>query len=139
MRARRGGWRGPLAVAAVLGLAGAAGAEDPARAVVTGLPYEAVWAAALEAVAGYPLERSAAGVIVTARVERAPRPEAPDERGCERVAERVRVAVDPFGERVTRVSVTVEVEGLRAGAWAPLAGGEGRAREILARLRAAQG
>ena len=111
-------------------------AAGPVRMVVADLPYSRVWDAALRTVAGYPVERAAEGWIVTGWRERPPRPEEP---GFERIAERVTLRVEPFGERVSRVTVEVEAHGLRAGQWVPVADTTGRAREILERLREAQG
>lgn len=126
-------WRAAGAVGLIL--AGGLLAEGfTANAVVTDVPYARVWEAALRAVAGYPLERAADGVIVTGRVERLPRG---DEEGLERIAERITLRVERFGEGVTRVTVDVEAEGWRAGAWVRWPATEATARAVLARLRAA--
>jgi len=106
------------------------------RAVVADLPYDRVFAAAVRAVEGYPIERVADGVIATGWRSRAPRP---DEPGFERVEERVTLRVEPFGERVTRVTVEVDARGWREGAFWPLEDTRATAREVLARLREAQG
>jgi hypothetical protein len=123
--------------AALLVLAGGTAAEGAAmRVVVADLPYARVWEAALRAVEGAPIERAADGVIVTGRVERPPRPE---EAGFERVAERVTLRVEAFAERITRVTVLVEAQGWRGGAWVPVPDGAETARAIVDRLRAATG
>jgi hypothetical protein len=70
------------------------------------MPYACVWAAAQEAVRDYPVERIADGEIVTGWRERPARVEEP---GFERVAERVRLEVERFGEGITQVAATVEV------------------------------
>jgi hypothetical protein len=80
--------------------------------------------------------RAVDGVIESGRTERAPRP---DEPGLERVAEWITVRVEEVGPRVTRVTVEVRAEGLRAGRWEALRDGEVTARDVLARIRAAQG
>jgi hypothetical protein len=100
--------------------------------VVADLPYPRVWEAAQRAVGEYPIERAADGWIVTGWRERAPRP---DEPWFERLAERVTLRVEPFGERVSRVTVAVEARGRRAGQWVVVPHTEARAREVLARLR----
>lgn len=105
------------------------------RMVVADLPYERVWDAAMRAVEGYPVERAADGVIVTTRIERSPRAE---EGGFERVAERITVRVEAFGERITRVTVEVDAEGWRGGSWVRIPDTDVTGRAILARLRAAQ-
>jgi hypothetical protein len=125
-------------VAAVLALV--AGAVTPVEAatvymVVADLPYARVWSAANAALAGYPVERAADGVIQTGWVER-PAGEAPG--GVERVQERVTVRVEPFGERVTRVAVSVEARAWRDGQWIPLADTSAREHAILDRIRDAQ-
>lgn len=131
MRGRRG-----TAVAALwgllLGLAGGAAAGGEVGLVVADLAYERVWAAALQAVDGYPLERAADGVIVTGPRER---PARPGEGAFERVAERVTIRVEPVGVRVTRVTVAVEASGWRGGAWVPIADTAPLARDVLARIR----
>ncbi len=107
----------------------------PIRMVVADLPYARVWDAAVQAVAGYPIERAAGGVIATGWRERDARPTEP---GFTRVRDRVSLRVEPAGERITRVTVDVEAAGRRAGEWVPLADTEPIAREVLARLRDAQ-
>jgi len=111
-------------------------AAQAPRLVVLDLPYDRVWANTLRALVDYPIERAADGVIVTRRVERAPRP---DEAAFDRVAERVTVRLDDFGPRSTRIAVEVLAEGHRAGAWVPIADTEATARAVLDRVRAAQG
>ena len=106
------------------------------RVLVADLPYARVWAAAVRAVEGYPLERARDGLILTQRVERPPRA---DEAGFERIAERITLRVEAFGVRSTRVTVEVEAEGRRHDAWVPISETGGTAREIVARLRAAEG
>ena len=77
--------------------------------------------------------------MFTERVERPPRPaEAPWEAGTDRVAERVTLWVEPFGDRLTQLRVRIEAEGRRGSAWAPLPVGEAPARELLAYLRDAR-
>jgi hypothetical protein len=106
------------------------------RMVVADLPYDRVFAAAMRAVEGYPIERVADGVIVTGWLSRAPRP---DEPGFERVEERVTLRVEPFGARITRVTVEVDARGWRGDGFRPIGDTRGTAREVLARLREAQG
>jgi hypothetical protein len=126
---------GPILGAAALAVA-LLGEAGTMRMVVADLPYERVWTAALQAVAGYPIERAADGVIVTGWHERAPRA---SETGWSRVRERVAMRVEAAAERITRVTVEVEAAGWRAGEWVPIADTEPLAREVLARLRDAQG
>jgi len=154
---RRGpAWRRLLALGLVAGLAAAAVGLGPSpaagagmspsgpahsvaqvpRLVVLDQPYAEVWAATLRALGHYRLERSADGVIVIHRTERPPRG---DEAGFTRVAERITVRVDGFGPGSTRIAVEVLAEGLRAGTWTAIPHTEATAREILARIRAAQG
>lgn len=102
------------------------------RMVVADLPYARVWAAAVRAVEGYPVERAEAGVIVTGWRERPARQEEP---GFERVAEQVTLRVEAFSDRITRVTVGVEARGFRDGQWVPISETEELARAILARLR----
>lgn len=104
------------------------------RLVVADVPYERVWAAALLALEGYPVERAADGAILTAWAERPARPE---ESAFDRVAERLTLRVEPMGVGITRVTVLVDAEGRRGGGWVPIADTEPMARAILARLRAA--
>jgi hypothetical protein len=106
------------------------------RLLVIDLPYAQVWEGAVRALEGYPLVRAADGVIETARMERAPRPE---EAGVQRVAERVVVRVEPLGSKVTRVTVTVETEALRDGRWQAIAASPASARTVLDRIRASLG
>jgi hypothetical protein len=135
-------WRATAIVTALplllaLGPGGPEGAEAAVvRAVVADLPYARVWEAAVRAMTGFPIERAGDGVIVALPRERPARPE---EGAFARVAERVVVRVEPFGERITRVSVEVEVSGLRDGVWVPIPDGDGAtARAILDRLEAEQ-
>ena len=103
--------------------------------VVADLPYARVWSAATAALAGYPVERAADGVIQTGWTERPPG-EGPS--GVARVQERVTVRVEPFGERITRVTVSVEARGWRDGQWTPLADTRAREHAILDLIRDAQ-
>jgi hypothetical protein len=133
-----------LGILALAGLAALAGTPAPGalaeagtmRMVVADLPYARVWDAATRALADYPLEQLADGLIRTGWRERAP---GEGEAGFERLRERAVVRVEPFAERVTRVTVEVEAQGWRDGQWAPIADTEARARAILARIREAQG
>jgi hypothetical protein len=120
---------------ALLGASAASG-TGMMRAVVADLPYDRVLAAAVRALDGYPIAGVADGVITTEWRARAPRP---DEPGFERVEERVTLRVEPAGERITRVTVEVEARGWRGGVARPIADTRAIAREILARLREAQG
>jgi hypothetical protein len=106
------------------------------RLLVLDLPYERVWEATLRALADYPIERAADGVVVVGRLERAPRS---DEAGIARVAEHITVRLDAFGPGSTRIMVEVLAQGLRNGTWTAIAPTEVTAREILAKIRAAQG
>jgi hypothetical protein len=124
-----------LVLALTLGVA-APGEAATVRMVVADLPYTSVWRAANEALAGYPVERSADGVIQTGWAERPPGEGA---GGVGRVQERVTVHVEPFGERITRVTVSVEARGWREGQWTPLPDTEAREHAILDRIRDAQG
>jgi hypothetical protein len=72
-------------------------------------------------------------VIETARTERVPRP---DERGAERVAERITVRVEAVAVLVTRVTVMVDAQVLRDGRWQPLAESPVTVRTVLDRIRA---
>jgi hypothetical protein len=131
----RSAWRGLVLAVAIVAASGLAEARG-VRLVVADLPYATVWAAAIRALDGYPLERTESGVIATRRVERAA------ERGegpYARIAERITLRVEAFGERVTRVSIEVEAEGWRDGAWVALRDTEVQAQRIVERLRAAQG
>jgi len=131
-------WRSIGLVAALLLLLGGPGGAEAAvvRAVVADLPYARVWEAAVRALAGFAIERAADGLIVAAPRERPARPE---EAAFSRVAERVVVRVEAFGERITRVSVEVETTGWRDGTWVPIPDGEATARTILERLKDEQG
>jgi hypothetical protein len=125
---------------AVLVLAGAAliarvEGGGTVRMVVADLPYARVWSAATFALAGYPVERAADAIIQTGWAERPPG-EGP--AGVERVQERVTVRVEPFAERITRVSVSVEARGWRDGQWVPLADTRAREHAILDLIRDAQ-
>jgi hypothetical protein len=122
----------PLVFVLALGNSAAANA-GPVRMVVADVPYARVWAAALEAVGEYPIERIAEGDIVTGWRERPARPE---EQGFERVADRVRLQVEVFGERITRISVIAEVRGWRDGGWISLGEAGPLERDVLARIRA---
>jgi hypothetical protein len=104
--------------------------------MIMDMPYARVWDGAVHALAGYSITRAADGVIETARAERAPRP---DETGAERVAERLTVRVQPVGERIVRVTVTVAAEALRNGRWEAVDPSPGTAREVLDRIRAGLG
>ncbi|HEV8676825.1 MAG TPA: hypothetical protein VGX21_22545 [Methylomirabilota bacterium] len=103
--------------------------------VVADLPYPRVWEAAVRAVAGYPVERAADGVIVTGWRERPP---AAGEGGFGRVQERVTLRVEPFADRITRVTAEAEARGWRDGQWVTIADTDAIARDVLARLRDAQ-
>jgi hypothetical protein len=126
--------RGMVSLAFVLVLATPA-AADPAllRMVVADIPYVRVWAAAQEAVRDYPLERMADGEIVTGWRDRPARVE---EQDFERVAERVRLEVEPFGDRITRITATVETRGWQDGGWVTIADAAPVTRDLLARIRA---
>ena len=104
--------------------------------MVMDMPYARVWDGAVHALSGYTLARAADGVIETARVERAPRP---DEPGADRVAERVTVRVEAVGERITRVTVSVSAEAFRDGGWRAVDPSPATAREVLDRIRAGLG
>ncbi len=102
------------------------------RMVVADLPYARVWAAAAAALREYTLTRAADGMIETAWSERSPRD---GDAGFERIRERVVVRVEPFAERITRVTVDVEAQGLRDGQWLPIPDTLARERAILDRIR----
>jgi hypothetical protein len=53
----------------------------------------------------------------------------------ERVAERVQLRVEAFGERITRITATVEVRGWREGGWVMIEETGPVARDLLARIR----
>jgi hypothetical protein len=103
------------------------------RLLVMDLPYARVWEGTVRALGGYALARASDGVIETARVERAPRP---DEAGVERVAERVTVRVEAVADKVTRVTVTVAAEALRDGSWRAVGASPATVRTVLDRIRA---
>jgi hypothetical protein len=106
------------------------------RLLVMDLPYGRVWDGAVRALAGYPLARASEGVIETARMERAPRP---DEAGLERVAERVTVQVEAMADKVTRITVTVAAEALRGGRWEAREASPATVRAILDQIRTGVG
>jgi hypothetical protein len=106
------------------------------RLLVMDLPYARVWEGAVRAFGDQALSRAADGVIETARTERAP---LSDEAGVDRIAERVTVRVESTAERITRITVTVEAEGLQGGVWRPIEASPTRARAILDRIRASIG
>ena len=80
------------------------------------------------------MEQSAEGDSVTRWRERSP---TAGDQGYERVAERVHLQVESFGERITRITAIVEIRGWRDGAWVGLDGSEALERSVLARIRAA--
>ena len=106
----------------------------PARMVVADVPYARVWAAGLEAVRDFPIERIAEGDIMTGWRDRPARVE---EQGFERMAERVRLQVEVFGDRITRITATAEARGWRDGGWVSVGEAAPLARDVLARIRAA--
>jgi hypothetical protein len=106
------------------------------RLLVMDLPYARVWEGTVRALGEYALIRASEGVIETARTERPPRP---DERDVDRVAERITVRVEAMAEKVTRVTVAVEAEGLRDGRWQALDGSATTVRTVLDRIRAGIG
>jgi hypothetical protein len=124
---------GALAAGLLVGTVVTGQAAVP-RLLVIDLPYARVWEGTVRALSGYPLARASDGVVETARVERAPRP---DEPGLERVAERVTVRVEAMADKVTRITVTVAAEALRDGHWEALEGSPATARAVLDRIRAA--
>ena len=124
-----------VALTALLPGMDAMGESAAPRLLVMDLPYARVWAGAVQALGGYPLARASDGVIETQRVERAPRP---DDLGVARVAEQVTVHVEAVAPLVTRVTVQVRLEGLRAGRWEPLEDDGATVRAVLDRIRAAQ-
>jgi hypothetical protein len=111
-----------------------AASAGPAHMVVADMPYPRVWAAALEAVRDFPIERTAEGEIMTGWRDRPARPE---EQGFERVSDRVRLQVEMLGERITRVTATSEVRGWRDGRWVDVESTGILERDVLARIRAA--
>ena len=110
--------------------------QSPPRLLVMDLSYARVWEGTVRAFGEQMLARAADGVIETTRAERAP---LPDEAGVERVAERVTVRVESTADRVTRITVTVEAEGLQGGLWRPIDASPTRARAVLDRIRASIG
>jgi hypothetical protein len=130
LRARRG----LVALALAACLVGVATAQPSApRLLVMDMPYAQVWDGAVHALGSYGVERAADGLIETARAERAPRPA---EKGMERIAERVTVRVEPVGEKVTRVTVTIAAEVLKDGRWQTVDASPDTARAVLDRIRA---
>ncbi len=116
-------------------LVGSATADpDPPRMVVADVPYARVWAAAQEAIKEYPIERAADGEIVTGWRERPPNAE---ERGFERVTERITLRVEAFGERIARIAPLIELRGWRDSRWVTIEDVDLATRELLARIRAA--
>ena len=108
------------------------------RLLVIDLPYERVWEGAVRAFDGYAAgPRAPTGIIETARAERAP---LPDEKGVERVAERITVRSRPSPSKVTRVTVKVRDGGPPRR---PLAHPRWRSattvRRVLERIRAGTG
>ena len=106
------------------------------RLLVMDLPYARVWEGTVRALEGYTLTRASGGVVETAPVERAP---LPDEVGVERVAERVTVRVEAVAENITRVSVTVEAQGLSGGSWRAIDASPTTVRRVLDQIRASIG
>ena len=135
-------WRtgaGRVALAAAVSLMTAAGAmaqSAPPRLLVMDLPYERVWEGTVRAFGEQAIARAADGVIETTRAERAP---LPDEAGVERVAERVTVRVEAMAARVTRITVSVEAEGLQGGSWRAIDPSPATVRAVLDRIRASIG
>lgn len=121
---------------AAAAIAQSAAPSPASRLMVLDMPYARVWDGAVHALSGYALARAADGVIETARVERAPRP---DEPGADRVAERVTVRVEAVGERITRVTVSVSAEAFRAGGWHAVDPSPATARAVVERIRAGLG
>ena len=113
------------------------GAPPPTvRMVVADLPYARVWDTAVRALADYPIERAADGVVVTGWRERDPRG---DEAGWRRVRERVTLHVEPMADRITRITAEAEVEGRRDGEWLPLEAERAAVvRAVMDRLRLVQ-
>ena len=136
---RRSSTRGltVLALAACM-LSGAGATAQPSapRLVVMDMPYAQVWDGAVQALGSYGVERASAGLIETARAERAPRAA---EKGMERIAERVTVRVEAVGEKVTRVTVTVAAEVLKDGRWQAVDASPDTVRAVLDRIRATLG
>lgn len=125
-----------LAAAWFLPVMGAIAQPGAPRLLVMDMSFARVWEGAVRAFEGHGLARASDGVIQTGRVERAP---LPDEAGAERVAERVTVRVEAVGEKVTRVTVTVEAEALRDGRWQAVGASPATARSVLDRIRASIG
>ena len=107
---------------------------DPLRMVVADAPYPRVWAAAQEALSAYPIERLGDGEIVTGWRDRPARAE---EEGFQRITERMTLRVEAFAERITRITVIVELRGWRDGASVTISDTEPAARDVLERVRAA--
>jgi hypothetical protein len=131
-----GEMKGGVVAALLVAATGTAAEAGPVRLVVADLPYERVWEAAVRAVEEYPIERAAEGLIVTGWRERPPRA---GEAEFERVAERLRLRVERFAERITRVSVEADARGWRDGAWTEIADADALAREVVARFRVPEG
>ena len=93
------------------------------------MPYERVWGAAIAAVRDYAVTRAADQTIETDWTERGSQP------GFDRVQERVFIRVEPFGVRITRVSVDVQARGWRDGIWVPIVETEDREHGVLDRIR----
>ncbi len=108
----------------------------PVRMVVADAPYARVWAATLEAVRDFPVDRIAEGDIMTGWRDRPARAE---EEAVERMAERVHLEVEVFGDRITRITATAEARGWRDGGWVNVGEAAPLARDVLARIRAALG
>ena len=125
-----------IAAAGLLPPLGAIAQSATPRLLVMDLPYARVWEGTLRALDGYTLTRASDGVIETARVERAP---LPDEVGLDRVAERITVRVEAVGDRITRVTVMVEAEALRAGSWRAVEASPNTTRTVLDHIRAGIG
>lgn len=125
-----------LSLGLVLLASGVAAEANFLRLVVADLPYPRVWGAIQESVHGYPIERAADGVIVTGWRDRAP---GAHEKDFERVGERLTLRVDAFGERITRITLGVELRGWRDGHWVMIEEVGPAARDVLARIRAALG
>ena len=128
-----------VALGAAFSLMPAAGAiaqSAPPRLLVMDLPYVRVWEGTVRAFGEQTIARAADGVIETTRAERAP---LPDEAGVERVAERVTIRVEPMANRVTRITVTVEAEGLQGGSWRAIDPSPATVRAVLDRIRASIG
>ena len=136
-RARAGLATLALAAAGLLPVMGAIAQPAAPKLLVVDLSFARVWEGAVRALEGQGLARASDGVIQTGRVERAPLPG--DEAGAARVAERVTVRVEAVGEKVTRVTVTVEAEALRDGRWQAVGASPTTARSVLDRIRASIG